>query len=154
MKTIYFSSDHAGHEMRLSLIGFVEGLGYTTEDLGPTEYDESDDYPDFIAPIAAKISSIERSGKDAFGIILGGSGQGEAIVANRFSGVRAGVFNCENLELVTLLREHNDANILSIGSRFVGEAVAEEAVKLFLETEFSHEERHERRIKEIDMDCR
>ena len=150
---VYFSSDHAGHELRTELISYVESLGYETKDFGPQTYNESDDYPDFIAPVSAALSEKAQKGEPVLGIILGGSGQGEAMVANRFSHVRAGVFNCDNLELVKLLREHNDANILSFGARFVSVELAKEATKLFLETPFSHDLRHERRSKEIDMEC-
>ncbi len=151
---IYISSDHAGFELKNILVEFIASLGHTPIDMGPETLNESDDYPDLIAPLAAHISKTAREGKHEFGIILGGSGQGEAIVANRFAGVRAGVLNCDNLELVTLLRQHNDANILSLGARFLSDDVAKRAVQLFLETPFSHDPRHERRIKEIDTECK
>jgi ribose 5-phosphate isomerase B len=150
---IYLSSDHGGFELRNTLETYLISLGYTVTDMGPESYDASDDYPDMIAPLAALVSEKAKKGEEVFGIILGGSGQGEAIVANRFSHVRAGVFNYDNLELVKLLRDHNDANVLSLGARFLSEDTAKQAVKLFIETPFSHDERHERRIKEIDMDC-
>ena len=150
---ILISSDHAGFELKNSLVEFLASAGYNVEDMGPSLFDESDDYPDLIAPLASKISVAKEGTESMLGIIIGGSGQGEAIVANRFSGVRAGVFNCDNLELVKLLREHNDANIIYIGARFVTLDIAKAAVKLFIETEFSHDPRHERRIKEIDIDC-
>jgi ribose 5-phosphate isomerase B len=150
---ILISSDHAGFELKNSLVEYLETLKHDVEDMGPSELDESDDYPDLIAPLASKVGVSNLDTESLLGIIIGGSGQGEAIVANRFSGVRAGVFNCDNLELVTLLRQHNDANIISIGARFVSLDVAKEAVRLFIETEFTHDKRHERRIKEIDMQC-
>jgi ribose 5-phosphate isomerase B len=151
---ILISSDHAGFELKNILSAYVENLGHSVLDLGPVEYDESDDYPDLIAPLASKISSSGENTNHLLGIIIGGSGQGEAIVANRFSGVRAGILNCENLELVTLMRQHNDANIISIGARFVSPEIARQAIKLFIETAFSRDTRHERRIKEIDIECK
>ena len=151
---IYFASDHAGFELKKILIAHAISLGHETEDMGAFELDQSDDYPDFIAPLASQISLDNKEKSISFGIILGGSGQGEAIVANRFSGVRAGVINCENIELVQLLREHNDANIISLGARFISPEFAQQAVEAFIKTEFSNDPRHERRIKEIDMDCK
>ncbi len=151
---ILIASDHAGFELKNSLVAYLNTLNFNVEDLGPMSHDESDDYPDLIAPLAARISSEAKQTDKLLGIIIGGSGQGEAIVANRFSGVRAGVYNCNNLELVKLMREHNDANIISLGARFVNLEDAKEAVKLFIETSFSHDARHERRIKEIDIECK
>lgn len=150
---LYFSSDHAGHTLRKALMEYTRTLGYEVIDFGPETLDESDDYPDFIAPLAAALSIEEKKGAHVRGIILGGSGQGEAMVANRFGHVRAGVLASETIDIVRLLREHNDANVLSIGARFISEDFAKRAVQVFLETEFSHDSRHERRIKEIDIDC-
>jgi ribose 5-phosphate isomerase B len=152
--TVYIASDHAGFEMKNKLVSFVKGLGYEVVDMGPAAYDETDDYPDMIAPLATKISHTASVGEMNMGIILGGSGQGEAIVANRFARVRAGVINSNNFELVTLLREHNDANVISLGARFLSQEEAETAVRMFLETKFSNDPRHERRIKEIDVECK
>ena len=150
---IYFASDHAGFVMKTTLMEHATTLGNMAEDMGAYTLNDSDDYPDFIAPLGLQISQDAKNGDQSFGIILGGSGQGEAIVANRFAHVRAGVLNSENIELVTLLRQHNDANILSIGARFVSLKFAQLALKTFIETDFSHDARHERRIKEIDKDC-
>lgn len=143
---VYFGTDHAGFEYKNELITFVEELGYETNDNGAHVYDEEDDYPEFISAAAREVAINPEKRR---GIILGGSGQGEAIMANRYKGVRAVVYNHENLELITLAREHNDANILSLGARFISLEHAKEAVKLFLETSFSEEPRHIRRIKEI-----
>jgi ribose 5-phosphate isomerase B len=151
---IHISSDHAGFELKKILVDYIESLGHTVIDMGPDTFDASDDYPDLIAPLAAEVSKLASSMQPAIGIILGGSGQGEAIVANRFGNVRAGVLNCENLELVTLLREHNDANVLSLGARFISPEFAKEAVKLFIDTPFSNDPRHTRRIHEIDIECK
>ena len=161
---IYIASDHAGFNLKEEIIPFVKSLDFRHEvfDLGPANYDENDDYPDFIAPVAKAISGDP----EARGIIIGGSGQGEAMTANRFNGVRAAVFYGEHVpiqyidmtmkesqdpyEIVKLSRAHNDANILSIGARFVSSAESKMAIKLFLETSFTGEERHLRRIKKID----
>ena len=147
IKKILIASDHAGFELKQKLISFVEELGYQVEDKGAYEYNSGDDYPDFIKPVASNISENPNELK---GIILGASGQGEAIIANRFENVRAVVYNSSNLEIIKLSREHNDANILSLGARFLTEEQAKEAVKLWLETSFSENERHIRRIQKID----
>lgn len=144
---VFFASDHAGFEYKQELIPFVEELGFETSDAGAHTYNEEDDYPEFISNAAREVAANPDEVK---GIILGGSGQGEAMVANRFKHVRAAVYNTKNTELITLAREHNDANILSIGARFISLEDAKEAVKLFLETPFSDEERHIRRIKQIE----
>lgn len=150
---IYIGTDHAGLAQKLKIIEFLQETGYEVIDCGAHEYDENDDYPDFVVPVAREVS---RNPQNVRGIILGGSGQGEAIVANRFSHVRAAVFygpiisltsNISNLELT---RQHNDTNILAIGSRFVTNQQALEAVQLWLDTPFSNGERHKRRISKIE----
>ena len=144
---IYFATDHAGFKLKNILVSFVaEDLGYEVVDCGPMVFDEDDDYPDFIRIAALKVSS---SPKDR-AIILGGSGQGEAMVANRFPHVRAAVYYGAQADIVTLSREHNDANILSLGARFISETEAKESVKAWLKGEFSNDERHIRRIKKIE----
>ncbi len=144
---VFFASDHAGFEMKTKLLEYLSNYELEVIDLGAKQFDETDDYPDFIAPLAKK---IQENPQEHFGIALGGSGQGEAIVANRFKGVRAAVYYGMDLALVRLCREHNDANILCFGARFLMQEEAEFAVKIFLETEFSGDERHVRRIKKID----
>lgn len=158
---IYIGSDHAGFELKNKLVAFLEGGNkYEVIDLGPHHYDKQDDYPELIAPVAQAVSLD----KNAKGIIIGGSGQGEAIVANRFKGVRAVVFygnsewsnslSCSkkewDFEIIKLSRSHNDANILSLGAEFLDDNKAKEAVQLWLETPFSNEERHRRRIRKIE----
>ena len=120
--------------------------GYNVIDKGALQYDKEDDYPDFIIPAAREVAKDKLSK----GIIFGGSGQGEAIAANKVKGVRAAVYNCNNLDIIKLSREHNDANILSIGARFMTNEHAFEAVKLWLSTSFSKDERHVRRISKIE----
>lgn len=160
MKKILIASDHAGFELKQELIPFLRDMGYEVKDFGSDAFDAEDDYPDFIAPLAREIS---ESGGVMQGIVIGGSGQGEAMVANRFPHVRAVVFNGQYrpdvdhdgeadrhvpLEVKTA-REHNDANVLSLGARFLSEMDAKEAVKTFLTIPFSEDERHVRRLKKL-----
>ena len=142
---IYLASDHAGFPLKQKLAEFLSGLGHEVVDKGPYELNETDDYPDFMTPVA---KLVKEDG--CMGIIMGGSGQGEAMVANRINGVRSAVYYGGTFDIVRLSREHNDANILSLGARFLSEDEAKKAVKLFIETPFSKEERHIRRIKKID----
>ncbi len=145
---VYFASDHAGFELKKILLSYVrDELGYEVEDCGAYELDIDDDYPDFIAVAARAVSEdpIHRKG-----IILGGSGQGEAIVANKFPGVRAVVYYGREPAIVKLSREHNDANILSLGARFIETDLAKDAVRMWLETTFSEDVRHVRRIAKVN----
>lgn len=152
---VYFGTDHAGFQLKEILVSFVrDELHHEVEDLGAYEYDPDDDYPDFIAPVAQCIS--ENSDHER-GIILGGSGQGEAIVANRFPHVRAVVFNGqyspddgrEMPHEIELARQHNNSNVLSLGARFLNENEAKTAVKKWLDTPFSGKNRHARRLNKI-----
>lgn len=145
---IYFASDHAGFEMKNELLKYVkEDLGYEVEDCGAYELDPDDDYVLFIKRAAEFVNSDPENSR---GIILGGSGQGEDMVADKFPHVRSAEYYGGNLEIIKLSRLHNDANILSLGARFIELDEAKEAVKLWLETPFSNEERHKRRISEIE----
>jgi len=153
MKVI-FASDHAGFDLKEALKPFVTSLGHDVEDVGALEYHEDDDYPDCIAPAA---DAVSRDPQHTRGIVLGGSGQGEAIVANRFAHVRAVVYNGESrgalyndLDEIALSRKHNDANVLSLGARFLTADEAKECVRRWLEIPFSGDERHVRRIHKID----
>ena len=146
MPSILIASDHAGFELKEKLVVFLKTLGYEVKDFGAFKYDANDDYPDFMIPLAKEIS--ENS--DLKGIILGGSGQGEAIVVNRFKNVRAAVYYGNSEEIIKFSREHNDANVLSLGARFLNEDQAMSAVKVWLETPFSGDERHIRRIEKIN----
>ncbi|MEK7176047.1 MAG: RpiB/LacA/LacB family sugar-phosphate isomerase [Patescibacteria group bacterium] len=145
---IYIGSDHAGFELKGKLILFLEKLGHKVEDKGPLAYNQDDDYPDFIRPVAEAVASDPERSR---GIVIGKSGQGEAMCANRVKGARAAVFYGGSLSNMILTREHNDANILSLGAGFVGEDMAMSAVKLWLETPFTNEERHVRRLKKLDI---
>ena len=144
---VYIASDHAGFALKNVLVPYVNELGYDVIDLGPASYEPADDYPELIRPCAEKVA--HESG--AFGIVLGWSGQGEAMVANRVPGIRAAVFYgpINQCEVVSLAREHNNANILSLGAHFLTEEDAKAAVRLFLATAFSNEERHLRRIAQL-----
>lgn len=145
---IFIATDHAGFELKNVLIAFLtDELGHEVVDCGAFSFDEGDDYPDFIS---VAISNLKEEVGEAKAIILGGSGQGEAILANRYSGIRAAVYYGGPEEIITLSREHNDANVLSLGARFLDEATAKAAVGLWLNTNFSGEERHLRRIGKID----
>jgi len=143
---IYIGSDHAGYELKEKIKIFLKELGYEIVDKGAHKLDNGDDYPDFIIPVAKAVVSNEGS----FGIIFGGSGEGEAMSANRIDGARATEYYGGDPEIIKVSREHNDANILSIGARFVTEEEAKEAIRLFLETKFSGDERHIRRIKKLE----
>jgi ribose 5-phosphate isomerase B len=142
---VYIASDHAGFDLKAALIPYIGSLGHFVVDCGPDVLNPEDDYPKFIAPCAQKVAEDPGS----MGIIMGGSGEGEAMVANRQKGVRAGVYYAGDLTIVKLIREHNDANVLSLGARFILQDEAFQAVKLFLETPFSGDERHMRRIAQF-----
>lgn len=143
---IFFAADHAGFEMKNELISYAKELGYEVEDCGAYELNPDDDYPEFIKKAAKAVSEDSENSK---AIILGGSGQGEDMVADKFPNVRSAEYYGGNLEIIKLSREHNDANVLSLGARFISLDEAKEAVKLWLETKFSGEERHQRRIENI-----
>ena len=143
-KTIVLATDHAGFELKEHVKRFLIKKGYGIKDFGALEYDGLDDYPDFILPAAKYISEHKL-----IGIIFGGSGQGEAMAANRINGIRAAVFYNGPDEIVELSRLHNNANILSIGARFVSNQEAEKVIELWLSTDFE-EGRHEKRINKLD----
>ena len=142
---IYIGSDHAGYELKEKLKEYMKELGNEVIDKGAFTLVPTDDYPDYIIPVAEAVAKDDES----FGIILGGSGEGEQIVANKVDGIRAIEYYGGNLEIVKLGREHNNANILSLGARFIKENEAKAAIKIFLETNFSKDERHIRRINKI-----
>ncbi len=143
---IYIGTDHAGFELKEMLVVFLHELGHEVTDMGAHSYEALDDYPDFIRPVAEAVARDTESR----GIILGGSGQGEAMCANRVKGVRAAVYYGGPFDIVVLSREHNDANILSIGARFVDEDEAKGVVRVWLETPFGGDEKHARRIEKLD----
>jgi ribose 5-phosphate isomerase B len=166
---IFIGSDHAGFELKQLLIESLGGIGHTVIDCGAYAEHDGDDYPVFISKVAQAISEAEsvriaeedapslsadphRHINETKGIVIGGSGQGEAIVANKFKHVRAALCHggVEASEIVRLSREHNNANVLSLGARFLSHDQALELTLLWLKTEFTGDERHTRRIHEID----
>ena len=142
---IHLATDHAGLELKEKIKLYLSDLNYEVIDHGAYEYDALDDYPDFIFPCANAVSNDPESK----GIILGGSGQGEAMAANRVKGVRAAVFYNGPDEIIKLSRQHNNANILSLGARFMSEEEMYKIIELWLSTDFESG-RHQRRIEKLD----
>lgn len=140
---VHFGSDHAGHELRLELMTMVRNSGGEAVDHGPADYDPDDDYPGFC--IAAAQAVVDDPG--SFGVVIGGSGNGEAIAANKVDGVRAALAWTE--EAAELARQHNDANVLSLSARLYPADLAAAILTRFLETPFSGDERHVRRIGQL-----
>lgn len=159
---ICLSTDHAGFEKMHLIKDYLEKNGHTCLNYGPHNYDKDDDYPDFIRPAA----EVVARGECDLGIILGASGQGEAMVANRVKGVRCAVYygpahalaeidasgkdSTDHYDILRLTKQHNNANILSLAGRFIEDDEMLKVIDIWLETEFSGESRHERRIKKID----
>lgn len=139
---IAIGSDHAGFRYKEKIRAYLEELGHSVTDFG-THSEDSTDYPLFIAPVAAAVAR----GEFERGIVLGGSGNGEAIVANRFKGIRCAV--CWNADSARLGRQHNNANMISLGQRMMTEEMALEIVRIWLETPFEGG-RHQHRIELID----
>ena len=143
---IYLATDHAGFELKEKIKKYLVELGMEVEDMGAHEFNPEDDYPDFVRLVAQAVANDPERSR---GIIFGGSGQGEAIVANKVKGIRAAVYYGGLVDIVKLSRQHNDANILSLGARFLTVEQAKEAIKVWLETKFEGG-RHERRIHKIN----
>jgi ribose 5-phosphate isomerase B len=143
---IFIASDHAGYKLKETLKDFFKEMHIEYLDIGPFTYDKEDDYPDYIYPAAQKVAENPDVHR---GIVIGGSGQGEAIVANKVKGIRAGLYNGGPQEIVSLTRTHNNANVLALGARFLSIEQAKEAVKRWLNTSFQGEIRHQRRIEKI-----
>lgn len=157
---VYFAADHAGFELKKALMPFVVSLGYEVEDCGAPGFDGDDDYPVIIARAARALREDAAHGVDSRAILIGASGQGEAIAANRFAGVRAALYYAdageqtdisgEKLDMLVSSRRHNNANALAIGARFLSTDSAQRAVATWLATDFGAEERHVRRIAQLD----
>ena len=145
---IILAADHAGFALKEAVKTFLAAEGYQVLDVGAHELIDGDDYPVYMTAAAMKVAEDLSCSTKA--IIFGGSGQGEAIVANRFPGVRAVVWYGGNEEVLEFTRKDNDANVLSIGARFVDDKTACHVIELWLTTPFSGEERHKRRIEQID----
>jgi ribose 5-phosphate isomerase B len=140
---IYLGADHAGFELKEKIESFLLGKNFEVEDCGAFEFDANDDYPDFISKTALRVSENPTS----LGIVFGKSGSGECIVANKLKNVRAILgFSPDNVKLA---REDNDANVLSLGSAFINENLAKKLTMTFLQTPFTKEVRHIRRIDKI-----
>ena len=137
---VHIGGDHAAFELHQELLTFLADEGHEVTDHGPFEYDALDDYPVFVIRAAQAVAADPGSR----GIVLGGSGNGEQMAANKVAGIRAAL--CYNAELARLAREHNDAQVLSMGGRMQSVEEAKEMVRVFLGTDFSGEERHQRRI--------
>lgn len=150
MTTIYLATDHAGFELKETIKTYLEqNSGYEVYDCGALTLEPGDDYPEYMARAAEKVQ-YDTQHDPSLAIIFGGSGVGEAIVANRFAHVRAVAYAGGPLDVIKNSREHNDTNVLAIGARFVTVNEAKQAVDLFLSTEFSHAERHADRIIQIE----
>jgi len=137
---VHIATDHAAFDVKQFLAAELAALGHEVVDHGATSYDPDDDYPTFVIPCAEAVAAEPGS----LGIVLGGSGNGEQIAANKVAGIRAGL--AYNVETARLTREHNDANVLSIGGRMQSPSEHLEMVRAFLDTAFSGDERHARRI--------
>ncbi|MBI2844286.1 MAG: ribose-5-phosphate isomerase [Armatimonadetes bacterium] len=141
---IAIAADHAGYELKERLKSYLTHEGHNVVDLGPESYEPTDDYPDYAIPAAEMVARGEADR----GILVCDSGIGVDIAANKIPGVRSALVHDE--ELAKLTRQHNDTNVLSLGSMFVDETKARKIVKNWLDTPFSRAERHERRIRKIE----
>ncbi|MFL6162828.1 MAG: ribose-5-phosphate isomerase [Jatrophihabitantaceae bacterium] len=137
---VYLGSDHAGYELKAALLAHLAAAGYQVTDCGATEFQPTDDYPPYCIDTARRVVADPGS----LGVVIGGSGNGEQIAANKVSGVRAAL--AYNAETATLARQHNDANVVGIGARMHSPDEAIAIVETFLSTPFSEDPRHIRRI--------
>jgi ribose 5-phosphate isomerase B len=141
---VHLGSDHAGFELKAALVARLQELGHQPVDHGPQTFDAQDDYPPYVLAAAAAAAAEP----DSRGIVIGGSGNGEAIAANKVRGVRAALAFSD--ETARLGREHNNANVVSLGARMYPEADAVRFAEIFLATDFTGEERHVRRLAMLD----
>jgi len=144
---IHIATDHAGMELSAFLVGELSKLGHELVDHGPKVYDALDDYPGFCIAAAQAVVDDQSAGIQALGIVLGGSGNGEQIAANKVAGVRAALI--WNADTAALARDHNDANVCALGARQHSQEEVLELVKIFVAKDFSNDERHVRRIGKI-----
>ena len=143
--TIFLASDHAGFDLKEVIKRYLQEQGKEVEDMGAFILDKQDDYPDFIIPAAYRVAEDPH---ENFGVFFGATGQGEAIAANKVKGIRATVYYGGSLDLVKRSRSHNNANVLSLGARFLTPEEAIDAIEMWLRTEFTGG-RHERRIEKV-----
>jgi ribose 5-phosphate isomerase B len=141
---VHLGSDHAGLELKEHLLNWLADNGYEAVDHGPFVYDAQDDYPVFCLRAAEAVAADQQDGLDSLGVVIGGSGNGEQIAANKVKGVRSALVWSE--ETAVLAREHNDANVVSVGGRMHTVEDMTRFVEVFLSTPYSGEERHARRI--------
>lgn len=160
---VYLATDHAGFELKEKVKAFLQKKKYDVVDCGAYTFDKNDDYPDFIGKAAENVSVDPQNCR---GIVFGSSGQGEAMVANKYKGIRCALFYTpvvpahnvdvsgrkseDRFEMIRLTREHNDANMLSLGAKILTEEDAIKAVEFWLKAPFTKEERHKRRIEKIE----
>ncbi len=144
---VHLGSDHAGLDLKDHLVSWLVDHGYEPIDHGPFVYDALDDYPVFCLRAAEEVATERAEGRDSLGVVIGGSGNGEQIAANKVSGVRCALVWSE--ETAVLAREHNDANVVSVGGRLHSLEEMTRFVEVFLSTAFSGEERHVRRIEQL-----
>ncbi len=144
---IHIGTDHAGLEISHRLIARLSALGFEVTDHGPTRFDPADDYPGFCIAAAEAVRADRAAGKKSFGIVLGGSGNGEQMAANKVRGIRAALV--WNATIAILARQHNDANVIALGARQHSEEEIAAWVQVFLAEPFSGDARHERRIAQI-----
>jgi ribose 5-phosphate isomerase B len=137
---IHIGGDHAAYDLQQVLITHLEDAGHDVVNHGPFDYDALDDFPAFVLRAAEAVAAEQES----IGIVLGGSGNGEQMAANKVPGIRAAL--CYTSELAALAREHNDAHVVSIGARFTTHEVAKDIIDTFISTDFTNDERHSRRI--------
>jgi ribose 5-phosphate isomerase B len=145
---IHLATDHAGLERKEEVKAWLQSEGYQVVDHGAYVFESEDDFPDFVSRAAKEVSTSPQAAR---AIIFGGSGNGEAMMANRYPGVRAAVYYGAVPDIVTLSREHNDANVLSIGARFVEKEEAIEVVASWLSTPVLAEEKRTRRNQKIEV---
>jgi ribose 5-phosphate isomerase B len=141
-KKIYLGSDHGGFKLKEEIKKFLNELNYEYEDLGAKNYEPLDDYPDYAYLVANKVAQT-----DSYGILICSSGVGMCIAANKVKGIRA--VNAYNVEIAKKSREHNNTNILCLGQNFINFQLAKDIVRAWLQTDFSNEERHKRRVKKL-----
>jgi ribose 5-phosphate isomerase B len=144
---IHIATDHAGMELSAFLVSELTALGHEMVDHGPKVYDALDDYPGFCIAAAQAVVADQSAGVEALGIVLGGSGNGEQIAANKVKGIRAALI--WNSDTAALARDHNDANVAAVGARQHSQQEVLELIKIFVERPFSFDERHVRRIGKI-----